>query len=82
MTHLAAWPRGTFREVLLLAQNELAHAAKLLHAPRVLMFWEEPEEPWMHLAVWSHDAFHLSREPPTRSIGWLPSHSSMRAFQS
>jgi signal transduction histidine kinase len=64
MTQLAAWPRGTFREVSALAQNELAHAAKLLHAPRVLMFWEEPEEPWIHLAVWSHDAFHLSREPP------------------
>ena len=64
MSKLAAWPRGTFREVSALAQNELAHAADLLHAPRVLMFWEEPEEPWIHLAVWSHDAFHLSREPP------------------
>jgi signal transduction histidine kinase len=28
------------------------------------MFWEEPEEPWIHLAVWSHNTFHLSREPP------------------
>ena len=64
MTKLAAWPRGTFREIPALAQNELAHAANLLHAPRVLMFWEEPEEPWIHLAVWSHNALHLSREPP------------------
>jgi signal transduction histidine kinase len=64
MTQLAAWPRGTFRDVSALAQNELAHAVKLLHAPRVLMFWEEPDEPWIHLAVWSHDTFQLSREPP------------------
>jgi signal transduction histidine kinase len=64
MTKLAAWPRGTFREVTALAQNELAHAANLLHAPRVLMFWEEPEEPWVYLASWSHNTFHLSREPP------------------
>jgi signal transduction histidine kinase len=64
MTQLAAWPRGTFRELSALTQNELARAAKLLQAPRVLMFWEEPEEPWIHLAVWSHDTFHLSREPP------------------
>ena len=64
MTQLAAWPRGTFQDVSALAQNELAHAAKLLHAPRVLMFWEEPEEPWIYLAVWSHDTFYLSREPP------------------
>jgi len=28
------------------------------------MFWEEPGEPWIHLAVWSHNTFHLSRESP------------------
>ena len=22
------------------------------------------KEPWSHLAIWTHDAFHLSREPP------------------
>jgi signal transduction histidine kinase len=64
MSKLAAWPRGTFRELAALAQNELAYAADLLHAPRVLMFWEEPEEPWIHLGVWSHNTFHLSRESP------------------
>jgi hypothetical protein len=45
MSKLAAWPRGTFREVSALIQNKLAHAADLLHALRVLMCWEEPEEP-------------------------------------
>jgi signal transduction histidine kinase len=64
MSKLAAWPRGTFREIAALAQNELAHAADLLHAPRAVMLWEEPEEPWIHLAVWSHNECHLSREPP------------------
>ena len=49
MTKLAAWPRGTFEDLSALAQNQLAHAADLLYAPRVLMFWEEPEEPWIHL---------------------------------
>jgi hypothetical protein len=28
------------------------------------MFWEEPEEPWIHLGVRSHNTFHLSRESP------------------
>jgi signal transduction histidine kinase len=64
MSKLAAWPRGTSREVSALVQNELAHAADLLHAPRVLMCWEEPDEPWIYLAVWSRTAFHLSCEPP------------------
>ena len=64
MSKLAAWPRGTFEDLSALAQNQLAHAADLLYAPRVLMFWEEPEEPWIHLAVWSRNAFHMSHEPP------------------
>ena len=45
MSKLAAWPRGTFRELSALAQNELAHAADLLHASRVLMFWESQNSP-------------------------------------
>jgi hypothetical protein len=72
MAKLAAWLRGPFQELSALAQNELAYAADLLHAPWVLMLWEDPEELWMHLAVWTSNGFHLSREPPTCSIGWLP----------
>jgi signal transduction histidine kinase len=64
MTKLAAWPRGSLEDLSALAQNQLTHAADLLDAPRVLMFWEEPEEPWVHFAVWSRNAFHMSREPP------------------
>ena len=64
MSRLAAWPRGAFEEASTLVREAVTHAADLLHAPRVLMFWGEPEEPWMYLAVWSRDEFHLSRQPP------------------
>ena len=64
MSKLAAWPRGAFGEAGTLVRKAMTHAADLLHAPRVLMFWGEPEEPWVYLALWSRDEFHLSREPP------------------
>ncbi|HSF32099.1 MAG TPA: sensor histidine kinase, partial [Candidatus Tectomicrobia bacterium] len=30
----------------------------------VLMIWEESEEPWLHLAMWSHGGFDMRREAP------------------
>jgi signal transduction histidine kinase len=64
MDKLAAWPRITLGEAGALVHNVLGHAADLLDAPRVLMTWEEQEEPWIYLALWSRNEFHLSREPP------------------
>jgi signal transduction histidine kinase len=64
MFKLAAWPRGTSGEASALVRKIVTYAADLLRAPRVLMFWGEPEEPWIHLALWSRDEFRLSREPP------------------
>jgi signal transduction histidine kinase len=64
MSKLAAWPRITLGEASALVPNVLGHAADVLNAPRVLMTWEELEEPWIHLALWSRNECHLSREPP------------------
>jgi signal transduction histidine kinase len=71
MSKLAAWPRITPTEAGNLAHNVLKHAADLLHAPRVLMIWEELEEPWIYLALWSSNEFHLSREPPDNTFDRL-----------
>jgi signal transduction histidine kinase len=51
---------------------ELARAADFFQAPRVLMIWEEPEEPWLHFVMWSHGRFDIRREPPER-FAWLVS---------
>lgn len=61
---LASWPRGIPREAPALVRDLLEHTAKLLCVPRVLMGWEEPEEPWLHLASWSHGEFEWNRQPP------------------
>ena len=66
----AIWPSIAPRKVYAQVCTELAHAADLLQAPRVLMIWGEAEEPWIHLAMWSHDGFDVRQEPPG-ALDWL-----------
>ena len=64
MGRLAAWSGAVPREVETLAREVLDHAAAVLEAPRALLAWDDPEEPWRHLAWWSPREFHTTREPP------------------
>src|SRR5262245_18871320 len=70
MFRSAPRPRVTLRTAYARVHHELAHAADLMQAPRVLMLWEEPEEPWLYLAIWSRKGFDLYREPP-EAFAWL-----------
>lgn len=63
-SELAAWPRTLSSEAPALVRDLLKHTAELLRVPRVLMAWEEPEEPWFHLASWSRGEFQWNRQPP------------------
>ena len=42
----------------------LEQAARTLEAPRVLMTWEEPDEPWLHQVLFSHGELYENRWPP------------------
>ncbi|MFP5245648.1 MAG: sensor histidine kinase, partial [Thermoanaerobaculia bacterium] len=42
----------------------LAHAATVMRAPRVLLVWEESEEPWVHAAMWNGSHFVIDRVAP------------------
>jgi signal transduction histidine kinase len=64
MSRLAVGPHSVHQAACILLHTEIARAAEFLQAPRVLMIWEELEEPWVHLALWSHDGFDLRQEPP------------------
>lgn len=64
ISRLASWPRTLPREAPALVRDLLEHTASLLGSPRVLMGWEEPEEPWFHLASWSRGEFQWNRQPP------------------
>jgi signal transduction histidine kinase len=62
ISKLAAWPRAIPRDTHVLVRRALEHAAGMLSAPRLLMAWEDREEPWLHLALWSRDKFRLTSE--------------------
>jgi signal transduction histidine kinase len=66
---LAAWPRAVPGELQALVRDVLGRASASLGAPRVLMAWEEAEEPWLHLASWTRGEFRWTREPPGK---WEP----------
>lgn len=64
MASLAAWPRelgGGVEDVL---SAGLAHAASVVGARRVLLLWEESEEPWIYIASSTEGDFRLERVPP------------------
>jgi signal transduction histidine kinase len=64
MSELAAWPRALAREAEIPRPEMLESAARILCVPRVLLAWEEPEEPWLHLASWSKGEFRSWHEAP------------------
>lgn len=59
---LAEWPRPVPGELQAMLGELLAHAATILDAPRVVLVWEEEEEPWLHLASWSPRGIEYRRE--------------------
>ena len=63
MASLAAWPRELAGGVEDVLRGGLSHAASVVNAPRVLLLWEESEEPWIYIAESSRD-FRLVRVPP------------------
>lgn len=64
MHKLSTWPQANPREARALVREVLETAARILGAPRAVLAWEEQEEPWLHLACWSREAFDWTRQPP------------------
>lgn len=46
-----------------MVREMLEHASAILEAPRMLLAWEERDEPRIHLASWSRDDFHYNYQP-------------------
>ena len=61
---LAAWPRAFAPDVFALVRDLLERTAGVLVAPRVLVAWEEADEPWLYVASWGRGEFRGTREPP------------------
>jgi signal transduction histidine kinase len=61
---LAAWPRRVPAEGSEALQEVLSHAASVLGAPRLVLIWEEGDEPSLRIATRSGDEFATSLERP------------------
>ena len=64
LASLAAWPRELAADRDDVLRVTLRHAGAVLRARRVLLVWEEPDEPWVHTAVWNDGRLHVDRLPP------------------
>lgn len=62
---LAAWPRSSVQDARSLLDHLLTRAASILEAPRVLLTWEEVDEPWLHLAHRTDHGLEVLREAPS-----------------
>jgi signal transduction histidine kinase len=61
---LADFPRkrhGKFEDA---ARDSLSHAAAILRAPRVLLAWEDTEEPWLDTLMWQDGEVVRERHDP------------------
>ncbi len=63
-TMLAEWPRTVTDDLQTMTKEMLENAAKILGVPRILLVWEEEEEPWLHLVLWSKEKWQYLRERP------------------
>lgn len=64
LASLAAWPRELASDVDAVLRATLGHAASVLGAQRVLLLWEESEEPWVHVAIWDGGRFDVEKLAP------------------
>jgi signal transduction histidine kinase len=64
ISSLAAWPRRLPTEGSEALQEVLAYAASVLHTPRLVLLWEEGDEPSLRVAIHDGQAFELTRARP------------------
>ncbi|MBU5635131.1 sensor histidine kinase [Geomonas sp. Red69] len=62
---LSQWPSETLpEEPGEEGHGMLGHAAAILRAPRVVLLWEEEEEPWLHLLCWTAEGSRYEWKEP------------------
>ena len=66
ISRLAAWSTALPDDAESMMREVLVRIADILSAPRVLLVWEEREEPWLNLALWSGQELQSTREAPDR----------------
>lgn len=63
---LRQWPRGLSVDKRAQVKQTLEACRTIFNAPRVVLAWEEHEEPWLVVASRSDDSFEWTEEEPER----------------
>jgi len=63
---LRKWPRGLSLDPRIQVRQTLEACRAVFNAPRVVLAWEEHEEPWLIVASLSGDSFGWTEERPER----------------
>jgi signal transduction histidine kinase len=64
MSNLAAWTPGVPGDPRTVTHDVVQHVITTLGASRVVMAWEDPDEPWLNIVSWSEGRLDWTREPP------------------
>lgn len=64
IARLASWSTALPDNADDMIREILVRIADVLAAPRVLLVWEEQEEPWVNFALWSRQHVEWTREAP------------------
>jgi signal transduction histidine kinase len=64
LSQLAAWPHAPLLDLDEVLEQIMREARSILNTRRVLVAWEEPEEPWLWLVLFADGRLQRSRHPP------------------
>lgn len=62
---MATWPNTDATDVADFHRKVLEHAAVIFDLTRLVLAWEDEEEPLLHLASWAGSTFQYTRESLT-----------------
>lgn len=64
LAKLADWPESGHVDGQALIRETLRYGAEVMQAPKALLVWDEPDEPYRHLACVADDTFEWVQESP------------------
>lgn len=64
LRRILSWPTAVPQDLHSVVRESLESAEPVLPSSRIVMLWEEVEEPWMHVSVLSRSEYSVTREAP------------------
>jgi signal transduction histidine kinase len=71
VARLAAWPASVPADLRTAVTEALQHAASTLGVRRIVLAWEEEDEPGRYVASLAGDEFHFTQEPEQESCALI-----------